>query len=199
MRKILDVYNRKINEVEIIDPYHKDDKIRNTVVSRKEKLLLDSTSIGKISLYDIKHITDVGKEILGLELNSVIVGYFSYTEDSILRNMYQVAVEYDIHINPEYETKGIGELLVSAVLQETGHYLLSNENHTPDNITLWKNLFKDKKYHFYLYYSKDDKIFTTNNPLDYWDKGTSGYIRILLSETQFSNIREVPDSVLQEK
>ena len=171
------IENASIQEVNDLgkrkNPTSTDISVSNSIIDK----LLQSKSINTIDGYNVKQIQNISTKTIGLEKNQEIIGYFSYKEITVC-HLYSAVEEFDIFVKNEERGKGIGKLLIDAILLDED-IVLSDSSHYGDNIQMWKSLINRGKYNFYLYYN--DKLYSTNDPLDYW-KNDRGAIQILISK-----------------
>ena len=194
MRDIMDIY-KKIMEVNNYGPY-KSDKTGQNLISTKEEMLLASNMITKFGNYNVKEIEEGNLKTIGLESNSEIIGYISFTDDVIFHDMYPVSVENTIFVKSEFRNKGIGKILIDYILDHENHYLLSSNSHSLENKLLWKSLFKNRsQYNFYIYY--DDNVYTVKDPEEFWDDD-NGITRILVTTLKIDRAGPMPPEIYKE-
>lgn len=194
MRDIIDIY-KNIMEVNNYGPYKSDKTGQNLFSTKEEKLLASNANI-KLGNYVVKEIEEGDLKTIGLESNSEIIGYISFTNDVIFRNMYPVLVENTIFVKIVFRNKGIGKILIDYILDHECHYFLSSDSHSLENKFLWKSLFNNRsQYNFYIYYN--DHVYTVKDPEEFWDD-ENGVTRILVTTLKIDRAGPMPPEVYNE-
>ena len=195
MRTFIDILSKSITEVYVSGMYTTDKSDQN-LISSKEEMLLASNMNTKLGNYNVKEIEEGKFKTIGLEFNSEIIGFITFTNDLIFHDMYPVLVENTIFVKQEFRNKGIGKILIDYILDHENHYLLSSNSHSLENKLLWKSLFKNRsQYNFYIYYN--DHVYTVKDPEEFWDD-ENGVTRILVTTLKIDRAAPMPPEVYNE-